>query len=97
LIVILLNIIEESNFYKKYYDILAAAHEKKSERSERKKEHQFGKHESLETEFTEICRWKYVLHAEAVSKDEILVVDRPVGEILASLPPAFHTKKFSNK
>ena len=50
-----------------------------------------------ETEFTEICRWKYVLHAEAVSKDELLVIDRPVGEILASLPPAFHQKKFGNK
>ena len=75
---------------------LAAAHEKKSERNDRKKEYQ-GKHEQAETEFTEICRWKYVLHAEQVSKDEILVVDRPVGEILASLPPAFHTKKFSNK
>lgn len=48
-------------------------------------------------EFTEISRWKLVLHAEQISPDELFVLERPVGEIVDSLPPSLKQKKFSLK
>lgn len=48
-------------------------------------------------EFTEISRWKLVLHAEQISPDELFVLERPVGEMVDSLPPSLKQKKFSLK
>ena len=48
-------------------------------------------------EFTEISRWRMVLHAEAVNSSEMLIIERPVGEVVESLPPSLKQKKFALK
>jgi hypothetical protein len=48
-------------------------------------------------EFTEISRWKTVLHAQPISDSEVLLIERPVGEVMESLPPSLKQKKYSLK
>ena len=52
-----------------------------------------GKKQKVESEFTEVSRWKYVLHACMIGSRDLLLIERPVGEVIDSLPPSLKQKK----
>jgi len=48
-------------------------------------------------EFTEVSRWKYVLHCEMFDENEILLIEQPVGHVMENLPPSLKQKRFALK
>merc|ERR1712021_270667 len=56
-----------------------------------------GHRDETRCEFTEVSRWKYVLHCEMFNKGDILLIERPVGEVMDALPPNLKQKKFALK